>query len=394
MQDAKVTSDSKTLHLENHLVYHVQVRRKATGYSLWSEWSRLVEFPVVSDNGTGTDRMTHGGHHCSQNVPNRGYGVSQAPPPEASYGGVTYHLSLKLPCEIKNKSTTNTSYRMKVTVSEARVSIIAKNNVSESASREIIIPHVQHLKKACPKQSKRLQEKKRRKNFCLEWYKLPDGETRPIQVNTSRNATAESIKKAPVAEPQNVTVVNVIHDSALLLWRPIPVQDQRGFLLSYMIWILREGGKTVLAKVLLSVGGVVLLLSVVFSIAFRRFKKKILPMIPSPVIPATASYHLPQNLRATTEEVHDVILLYREDLDKQNKAHVEQSTLLQDCQLSVCEEEDEEEEGDEEQFISSFPNPNYKGQMLRLPEPLAEEKDPKENNSEISTPSYRHVSVL
>ena len=40
------TWDSTTLRLENHLVYQVQVRRRAIGYNLWSDCSRIVVVPV------------------------------------------------------------------------------------------------------------------------------------------------------------------------------------------------------------------------------------------------------------------------------------------------------------------------------------------------------------
>ncbi|KAL7855106.1 hypothetical protein SRHO_G00172960 [Serrasalmus rhombeus] len=469
----KANQDSTTLRLENHLMYQVQVRRRAIEYNLWSHWSDIIDVPVEIQAPVV---------HWKEEKTKRMRKVVlnwDAPPFEASIGGVTYKLTLSLPCETKTKTTKKTSYYMNVTDSEARVSIIAINSVSESASQEITIPHIQHLKN-CRADSGTLPQKKR---FCLEWYKLSDGKTRPIHVNTSSNATVESIKKdmekfvryyyfvhvkkgrqlwhtkimcpiyssegAPVAGPQNITV-NVTHDSALLLWRPIPVQDQRGFLLHYAIWILRQGGEidyhevpenqtsfrlrnlttgssytvyisgrtkvgegpnatanfliptsfaapsNVLSKVILSIGGVVLVFSVFFSIALRRLKRKILPMIPSPVITATASEGLHhQNLSAATEEVHEVILLSPDDLDKQNKANQsKQSTILQDCQLSVYEEDDEEDEVDEANFTSSFPNPNYRGQMLRLSEPLAVDKGQRENNCDSSTPSYRHGSVL
>ncbi|XP_017572076.1 interleukin-12 receptor subunit beta-1 [Pygocentrus nattereri] len=469
----KANQDSTTLHLENHLMYQVQVRRRAIEYNLWSHWSDIIDVPVEIQAP-----VVHWKEEKTKRM--RRVVLNWDPPPfEASIGGVTYNLTLSLPCETKTKTTKKTSYYMNVTDSEARVSIIAINSVSESASQEITIPNIQHLKN-CRADSGTLPQKK---HFCLEWYKLSDGETRPIHVNTSRNATVQSIKKdmekfvryyyfvhvkkgrqlwhtkimcpiyssegAPVAGPQNITV-NVTHDSALLLWRPIPVQDQRGFLLHYAIWILRQGGEidyhevpenqtsfrlrnlttgssytvyisgrtkvgegpnatanfliptsfaapsNVLSKVILSVGGVVLVFSVFFSIALRRFKKKILPMIPSPVITATASEGLHhQNLSAATEEVHEVILLSPDDLDKQNKANQsKESTILQDCQLSVYEEDDEEDEDDDANFTSSFPNPNYRGQTLRLSETLAVDKGQRENNCDSSTPSYRHSSVL
>lgn len=71
----------------------------------------------------------------------------QDPPPEASFGGVSYNLTLNLPCErMKMETIKKNTYKIVVTYSEARVSIVAINNVGSSLSREIIIPPVEHLK--------------------------------------------------------------------------------------------------------------------------------------------------------------------------------------------------------------------------------------------------------
>lgn len=70
----------------------------------------------------------------------------QKPPPEASFGGVSYNLTVNFTCEkTKRKTITNNTYTTVATYSEVRVSIIAINNVGSSPSQEIIIPP-QHLK--------------------------------------------------------------------------------------------------------------------------------------------------------------------------------------------------------------------------------------------------------
>ncbi|XP_072516502.1 uncharacterized protein il12rb1 [Salminus brasiliensis] len=472
----EVSWDSYPLQLQDHSVYQVEIRRKAKQYHLWSDWSNTVDVPV--EIKAPVVRWREEKKERKRTIILRW----DAPPPEASYGGVTYNLTLNVPCETKNKTTNKTSYTLTATNSEVRVSISAINKVSTSAFQKIIIPPVQHLKHCHTYSSTRLSKKR-----CLEWYQLIDGETRSTHMNTSTHATVESIKKgmekfvryyyfihagrnkhrhtktmcpiyseegAPVAEPQNVTVINVTYESAVLSWGPIPVRDQRGFLLHYAVWISGEGSYTAyhevpenqtslllrnlttgssytvyiagrtkagagpnstanfltnttpfpvpnngLTKTVLTVcgvSGVLLLLSVCFSVALKRLRRKLLPVIPRPVIPVTASYLSHQNLKGATEEVHDVTLLYHVELKKHSRCpNMEQSTFLQDCQLSGWEEEEEEDQEDEN-LINSFPNPNYKGQMLRLPESLeVADKSQQENHCDaISTPSYRLGSAL
>lgn len=41
----------------------------------------------------------------------------------------------------------------------------------------------------------------------------------------------------PSKGPDNVLFSNVTHESAVVSWLSIPVEDQRGFLQQYLIWI-------------------------------------------------------------------------------------------------------------------------------------------------------------
>lgn len=83
-----------------------------------------------------------------------------------------------------------------------------------------------------------------------------------------------------------------------------------------------------------------------------------------------------QNQSQMTEDVHEFVLLLRQDLCKPSENDTtEQSTLLQGFGLVVFEEEDEEDEEGEVADLSSmksccYPNPSYRGQTLHLPEPF------------------------
>lgn len=83
-----------------------------------------------------------------------------------------------------------------------------------------------------------------------------------------------------------------------------------------------------------------------------------------------------QDLSQVMEEVHEFVLLLRQDLSKPRENMTpEQSTLLQDFGLVVFDEEDEEDEEGEVTDFSSvkscfYPNPSYRGQTLHLPEPF------------------------
>lgn len=106
-------------------------------------------------------------------------------------------------------------------------------------------------------------------------------------------------------------------------------------------------------------------------------------------------------MKTVTEEVDNVILLCRDSRDKHGYSPKQKhSTLLQDHEFSVDEEEeDEDEENDDEtrftDFISSdkpnsFQNPNYKRQLLRLPESLEIADKSQMESCEVTTPSYKN----
>ncbi|XP_053093831.1 uncharacterized protein il12rb1 [Pangasianodon hypophthalmus] len=483
--------DSYTLQLQEHAVYQVQIRRKAKQSLLWSDWSQTADIPIEiqqpvvhlrEKKDTGKREITL---------------KWNKPPPEASFGGVSYELTVNLPCEkTKKQNITGNTFKIAATYSEARVSIVAINNVGSSPSKEIIIPPVEHLK-YCHSNS-HTDSLRKPKHYCLEWYKLVDGETRPAKVNTSRSNTLEDIKKgmekfvryyyflhtgrkkqrrtkiacpvystegAPTSQPKNVTVLNITCDSAVLWWQSIPMQEQHGFMLHYLIWISKEGhtdtgyyqvppnktsfllrnldagssytisiaGRTTvgagpnstrafftcnypslvnivkqggnglkMAKIVLIVCSVVFLFSVALSVAIRRLRSKLLPIIPNPVISAATMPHMDnQNLKTVTEEVDDVILLRRDDLVKHGCSPKQKhSTSLKDYEVSVDEdEEDEDEEDDEETHFtglicsdkpSSFPNPNYKGQLLQFPEFLELTDKGQMENCEVSITSYKN----
>lgn len=80
-----------------------------------------------------------------------------------------------------------------------------------------------------------------------------------------------------------------------------------------------------------------------------------------------------QNQSQMTEEVHEFVLLLRQDLGKPSENDTpEQSTLLQGFGLVVFEEEDEEDEVADLSSMKSccYPNPSYRGQTLHLPKPF------------------------
>ncbi|XP_059393473.1 interleukin-12 receptor subunit beta-1-like isoform X1 [Carassius carassius] len=253
-----------------------------------------------------------------------------------------------------------------------------------------------------------------------------------------------SKQKAPIHGPANVNISDITHESAVVSWLSIPVAAQQGFLQHYGIWISGQGntkfhqvpanqtsflikelhpgasytvsisGRTEAGngpnstvnfethskemglswqdQTILIVCVVALLCTVICSVAARRLK--LLPEVPIPVIDA-AEFRCPeeQDQRPMLEEVHEFILLLRQDLSKRREnVTPEQSTLLQDFGLVVFEEEDEEDgEGGVTDFSSMksccYPNPSYRGQMLQLPEPFhMTDSTSRDNETE---PTYR-----
>ncbi|XP_051957204.1 interleukin-31 receptor subunit alpha-like [Xyrauchen texanus] len=472
--------DLYTLLLQNQVVYQVQLRRQArlllhpcndTIHALWSDWSPMVDVPLEISRKP-VIRWVEKQRDVSRDV-NLTW---DAPPAEQSVGGVTYKLNFSVwPCEKHNEFksiTVNRTFQTSITMSEARVSIIAINKVGISPVHQIIIPAVKHLN-ACSN----LPRTNITKKTCLEWYKLEDGDTRPTTVHNSSHKLFKDIENStdvekfvrhyyflhtmnkkhhqthamcpfyseegvPTKGPDKVSFFNVTHESALVRWHSIPVVAQRGFLQQYIIWISEQGSTThhqvlanetsFLIKNLLpatsytvSIAGrtkagagpnstvnfetqsskgmalswqdqtiiivcvVALLCTIICSIAARRFRSKLLPVVPSPVIPATAfSSPHDQDLSSVREEVHDIILLQVQDLIKpRQKMPNEQSTLLQEFVF------EEEEEGDGEEGVTDlssiksccYPNPSYRGQMLQLPEPIHMTNNTYKDNDTEST---------
>lgn len=108
-------------------------------------------------------------------------------------------------------------------------------------------------------------------------------------------------------------------------------------------------------------------------------------------------------MKTVTEEVDEVILLCRNNQGKHGCSPREKhGTSLQDCEIGVDEseeDEDEDEEEDEESHFtslisshvpSSLSNPNYKGQLLRLPESIEMADKSQMESCEDTTPSYKN----
>ncbi|XP_026076833.1 leukemia inhibitory factor receptor [Carassius auratus] len=254
-----------------------------------------------------------------------------------------------------------------------------------------------------------------------------------------------SKQTAPSNGPASVNISDLTHDSAVVSWFSIPVVEQRGFLQHYVIWISGQGNTrfyevpahktSFLIKDLhpgtsytISIAGrteagngpnsttnfethskemglswqdltiliicvVAFLCTIICSIAVRRLK--LLPEVPSPVLD-TIEFKCPedQDLSQMMEEVHEFVLLLRQDLSKPREdVTSEQGTLLQDFGLVVLQEEDEENEEGGVTDLSSiksscYPNPSYRGQTLQLPEPFPMTDSISKDNDTEST--YRN----
>uniref|UniRef100_A0A8C2C2L3 Si:dkey-13m1.2 n=1 Tax=Cyprinus carpio TaxID=7962 RepID=A0A8C2C2L3_CYPCA len=277
-------------------------------------------------------------------------------------------------------------------------------------------------------------------NFVRHYYFLHTVKKKHYQ--TAVMCPFYSEQRAPINGPANVNISDLTHESAVVSWIAIPVVEQRGFLQHYVIWISGHGNTKVhkvpahntsfLIKDLhpatsytVSIAGrteagdgpnstvnfethskemglswqdctiliicvVALLCTIICSVAVRRLK--LLPEVPSPVLD-TIEFRCPeeQDLSPMMEEVHEFILLLRQDLSKPREdVTPEQGTLLQDFGLVVFEEEGEEDEEGGVTDLSSmksccYPNPSYRGQTLQLPEPFHTTDSTSKDNDTEST---------
>lgn len=108
-------------------------------------------------------------------------------------------------------------------------------------------------------------------------------------------------------------------------------------------------------------------------------------------------------MKPLTEKVDDVILLRRHDKDIHSsflkQKHI---TSLQDYEVSADkddgDEDDDQEDDAESHFTglisssitSSFPNPNYKGQLLQFTESLEGTDKGQMESCEVNTPTYKN----
>ncbi|KAI1891845.1 hypothetical protein AGOR_G00147930 [Albula goreensis] len=249
------------------------------------------------------------------------------------------------------------------------------------------------------------------------------------------------LEGVPKQGPSNVTIVDVTHNSVLVSWEPIPRSHLQGFLKHYVIYITGQNyskvdrvpesqtnyaienvtpgslyivnvaGETVkgvgantTGQILLNPKPsrpavpewiiivsiiVILALTIFCSFIIQRLKTELLPEIPKPVITETPVNHSQnkEELYPIGEEVHSVILIHdQQDTSSKSQMPLEESSLLEVCNASFCEDEDDESQ------TSSVPlNPDYN----RLPPPLElAECSHEQSGCDVTTPVYRNGLVF
>ncbi|KAG7487878.1 hypothetical protein MATL_G00028220 [Megalops atlanticus] len=251
----------------------------------------------------------------------------------------------------------------------------------------------------------------------------------------------------PIHGPQNVTV-DVTYNSAIVSWEPIPIKDQQGFLRHYVIDIKSElytkqvkvewfqtnctilnlpartnytvhvAGETAMGVgpnvtvhislprglsdsdwIIIGILVVALVLTILCSVIIKRFKSKLLPEIPTPVITETPIPCSRNNEESYPfeEEVHAVTLLQpQQDVCNKSPPSMEESSLLEVRETTLCEDEGEESQTDSDDFQFNFPmSPDYKRQMLSLPAPLESmELTSEQASCEVTTPVYKNGLVF
>ncbi|KAG1960144.1 leukemia inhibitory factor receptor [Pimephales promelas] len=337
--------DSYKLRLQKQTIYQIQLRRQAklqphicndSLQTLWSDWSPVEDVPLeisLSLVHKLETKWTNGTRHINL--------TWDEPSAEQSVGGVKYMLNVVVwPCKNKErkkkkKSTSDRTYKTLITYSEARISIIATNKVGSSPPLQIVIPAVKHLSRV--------------EKFVRHYYFLHTMGKKHLQ--TVDMCPFYSEQGAPIKGPGNVNISNVTHESAVVRWLSIPVAEQRGFLLHYLIWISGQGnttlheaqanetsfkiknlqpgasytvsiaGETMAGKgpnstvnfethseemglswqdqTILGVCVVALLCTIICSVAVRRFRNKLIPKVPSPVID-TSEIRCPQDQVSNT----------------------------------------------------------------------------------------------
>ncbi|XP_035268677.1 interleukin-12 receptor subunit beta-1 [Anguilla anguilla] len=290
-------------------------------------------------------------------------------------------------------------------------------------------------------------KRKEMKDFVRYHYFVHIGANKPQTIALCPIYKTEGV---PTQGPPNVTVAEVTYNSALVSWHPIPITHQQGFLKNYVLYITRGNdtnvvnvsqfqtnytiqnltpgtlyivnvaGETAMGvgpnttkEILLNplqgvsgwnwviVGLVVapVVLTIFCSFIVKRLKHKLLPEIPTPMITDTRAnnFRNDEQLYPAEEELHPVILVH----DLQDKSNIpppplDQSPLLEECETTLCEDEDRETQIDSDAFgLSLTLNPDYKRQTLGLPAPLElTEHSHEQAECEATTPVYRNGLVF
>ncbi|XP_064865718.1 interleukin-6 receptor subunit beta-like isoform X2 [Oncorhynchus nerka] len=472
-------------NLQNQYMYQLQVRQKSKHVKrpLWSDWTPILDVPTEIQNPTEV-KWTVEDFNNGTRLLNLTWGT---PPYPVSVGQVNYNLSLHIwPCQLKQKNHTNittTEFSVYVTYSAVSGYIYAFNKVGKSSQTHILVPakHLTYPRKSWP-DDKLIPHNytPRLKNSCLEWYKLTDGETQPAKVNISKimNGTVEETLKsirqkmddyvryfylvhkqtdgkpqttemrlmykkegAASKAPENFTV-NVVTNSAVLHWKPIPVQDQQGFLTHYEVCYTRGqnngahieikkchnisaskteyliqnltpeseyniylagataagSGRNISIHILTKpqhksitgwkIAGKIVLIAILITICLfiiKRHKSKIFPPIPRPMVAESKNYRAStQDMYEIKEEVHELQLHDKSSQDP----NPEEATLLE-----VCEDENEKSLGDSStpDGVSDPLTSDFKGQVLSL-----ETADPSQGeiDCEVTMLMYRNGLVF
>ncbi|XP_028259602.1 leukemia inhibitory factor receptor [Parambassis ranga] len=385
-------------------VYQVQIRQQSTSpqvkTKLWSDWSPVVTVPAELEHEPEVSVTTTLLNGTRMMI------LTWKPvPTAASVTGVTYSVSdssQECPCKRRKRRKRRTDietnkYTVYVSYSAVNISVIAKNAAGRSPPAVIEEPAVPVADlKLC---DKTLLGKKLIRTTCLQWYELQEADPRPKNViNVSgrmkkqeRKLRSKNIKNytrylyfehrcvagkpqtvnmclfyqkqgVPLSTPLDFTVFSETHNSAHLSWKPIPYEDQRGFithynlcitkidtqheligcynisssLLKYRLENLTPGSKynTTLAaltqigegprasviintqpekpvNVWLSLGllFVFFVLSTTCTIILKRIQNKLFPPVPTPVIPDfTLCQPESPDMMERKEEVHELTL--------------------------------------------------------------------------------------
>ncbi|XP_068591019.1 leukemia inhibitory factor receptor [Cebidichthys violaceus] len=255
-------------------VYQVQIRHRSTLPTtlnpLWSDWSPVVTVPAELEQKpevTTTTRLLNGTRKVTL--------MWKPIPHAAAVTGVSYMLtdtqsSHGCPCKKKGHPINTSKHTTTVSLSAVNISVIARNSAGYSPPAIIQVPAEPAADlKIC---DKTLLHEKLHKT-CLEWYELPDGDSRPKNVITltakktkeERKQIQMSIKDyvrylyfehrceggrkpqtvkmclfyqkegVPLREPQDLIAFSETHTSVDLSWKGIPSVDQRGFLTHYIL---------------------------------------------------------------------------------------------------------------------------------------------------------------